>query len=166
MNPLAMGSRGEERDSPRAWCLVLRGGLRRSYSGCCRRDVCALSRQSFEFPVSGHRGGKRQQLRTPSMRWRNGVWRFDDVVARTHDASGSDSDDNEDEADRAVGSTAPVTQREQYDVDWDDIDSARRPAMTRLRGSCTPHAKWWTHYGGGSCGGHETRRHCWCARVT
>ena len=82
------------------------------------------------------------------MRWRNGAWRFDDVVARTHDASGFDSDDNEDETDRAEGSTAPITQREQYDVDWDDIDSARRPAMEAARLLYTARqmvdtSRWW-----------------------
>ena len=50
-------------------------------------------------------------------RWRNGAWRFDDVVPRTHDASGFDSDNAEGEADRATGSTAPITKRGQYDVD-------------------------------------------------
>jgi hypothetical protein len=60
---------------------------------------------------------QRQQWRTPSMRWRNGAWRFDGVIVRTDDASGFDSDDDEDEADRAVGSTSSITQREQYNVD-------------------------------------------------
>ena len=64
------------------------------------------------------------------------------MVARTHDASGFDSDDNEDEIDRAVDPTTSITQREQYDVDWDDIDSARPvDRRWRRRGSCTPHAK-------------------------
>ena len=72
---------------------------------------------------------ERQQWRAPSVRWRNGAWRFDDVVPRTHDASGFDSDGDEDEADRATRSTASITKRDQYDVDSDDIDSARRPVM-------------------------------------
>ena len=67
------------------------------------------------------------------MRWRSGAWRFDAVIARTYDASGFDSDDDEDDSDREVGSVASVTQREQYDVDWDDIDSAHRPAMEAAR---------------------------------
>ena len=33
--------------------------------------------------------------RAPSMRWRSGAWRFDDVIPRTHDASAFDSDDDE-----------------------------------------------------------------------
>lgn len=61
--------------------------------------------------------------------WCNGAWRFDDVVPRTHDASGFGSDDDEGDADRATGSTASITKRDQYDADWDDIDSAHRPAM-------------------------------------
>ena len=82
------------------------------------------------------------------MRWRNGAWRFGDVVARTHDTSGFDSDDNEDEADCAVGSTTPITQREQYDVDWGDIVSARRPAIEAARFMHTARqmmdaSRWW-----------------------
>jgi len=63
------------------------------------------------------------------VRWRNGAWRFDAVVPRTHDASGFDLDDDEGDADRATVSTASITKRDQYDFDWDDIDSAHRPAM-------------------------------------
>ena len=76
---------------------------------------------------------QRQQWRAPSVRWRDGAWRFDDVVTRTHDASGFDSDDDEDKADQAIGSTASITKRDQYDVDWDGIDSARRLAMEAAR---------------------------------
>ena len=60
---------------------------------------------------------QRQQWRAPSMHWRNGAWRFVDVVARTHDASGFDSDDDEGEARRAVDTTATITKRDQYGVD-------------------------------------------------
>ena len=60
---------------------------------------------------------QRQRWRAPSMRWRYGAWRFDDVVARTHDASGFDSDDDEGESGRAVDSTASITKRDQHDVD-------------------------------------------------
>ena len=63
------------------------------------------------------------------MRWRSGAWRFDDVIPRTHDASAFDSDDDEADAERVQGSTAPITKRDQYDVDWDDIDSAQRPEV-------------------------------------
>ena len=78
--------------------------------------------------------GQRQHWRAPSVRLRNGAWRFGDVVARTHDdASGFGSDDDEGEADRAIRSTASIANRDQYDVDWDDIDSARRPAMEAAR---------------------------------
>ena len=52
---------------------------------------------------------------------------------RTQDASGFDSDGDEGDADRATGSTASLTKRDQYGVDWDDIDSARRPAMEAAR---------------------------------
>ena len=68
------------------------------------------------------------------------MWRFDDVIARTHDASGFDTDDDEDEADRAVGSTAPITQRDRHDVDWTTL-TALVDRQWRLRGSCTPHVK-------------------------
>ena len=66
----------------------------------------------------------------------------------THDASVFDSDDNEDEADGAMGSATSITQREQYDVDWDDIDSARRPAMNAAKLMHTARqmvdtARWW-----------------------
>ena len=67
------------------------------------------------------------------MRWRSGAWWFDDVTPRTHDASSFDSDDDEGDAERATGSTAPITKREQYDVDWGDIDSAQRPEMEAAR---------------------------------
>ena len=67
------------------------------------------------------------------MRWRNDAWRFDDVATRTHDARGFDSDDDEGEADQAIGSTLSITKRDQYDADWDDIDSARRPTMEAAR---------------------------------
>jgi hypothetical protein len=75
------------------------------------------------------------------VRWRNGAWRFVDVVPRTHDASGFDSDDDEGEADRAIGSTPSIAKHDQYDADWDDIDSARRSAMEAAP-SCTPRARW------------------------
>ena len=82
------------------------------------------------------------------MRWRNGAWRFDDVVPRTHDASGFDLDDDEGGADRATVSTASITKRDQYDFDWDDIDSAHRPAMEAERLMNTARrmvdaARWW-----------------------
>ena len=67
------------------------------------------------------------------MRWRGGAWRFDDVIPRTHDASGFDSDDDEADAERVIGPTASIAKRDQYDVDWDDIDSAQRPAMEAER---------------------------------
>ena len=41
---------------------------------------------------------QKQQWRAPSVRWRSGAWRFDDVIPHTHDASGFDSDDDEDDA--------------------------------------------------------------------
>ena len=91
---------------------------------------------------------QRQQWRAPSMRWRDGAWRFDDVVTHTHDASGFDSDDDEDEADQAIGSTASITKRDQHDVDWDDIDSARRLTMEAARLMHTARqmvdtSRWW-----------------------
>ena len=76
---------------------------------------------------------QRQRWRAPSMRWHGGAWRFGDVVPRTHDASDFDSDDDEGDADRATGSAASVTKRDQYVVDWDDIVSAHRPAMEAAR---------------------------------
>ena len=79
---------------------------------------------------------QRQQWRAPSMRWRSGAWRFGDVIARTHDASEFDTDDDEDEADRAVGSTASITQSDRYDADWDDTNSSHRPGD----GGCGAHA--------------------------
>jgi hypothetical protein len=82
------------------------------------------------------------------MRWYGGAWRFDDVAPRTHDASDFDSDDDEGDADRATGSTVSVTKRNQYDVDWDDIDSAQRPAMEAARLMHTARqmvdtSRWW-----------------------
>ena len=89
-----------------------------------------------------------QHWRAPSMRWRSGAWRFDDVVPRTHDASGFDSDEDEGDADRATGSAASLTKRDQYGVDWDDIDSAQRPAMEAARLMHTARqmvdtSRWW-----------------------
>ena len=91
---------------------------------------------------------QRQQWRAPSMRWRSGAWRFGDVIARTHDASEFDTDDDEDEADRAVGSTASITQSDRYDADWDDTNSSHRPAMEAAGLMHTAHqmtntSRWW-----------------------
>ena len=49
---------------------------------------------------------------------------------------------------RATGSTAPITKREQYDADWDDIGSAHRPAMEAAWLMHTAHQmvdtpRWW-----------------------
>ena len=55
------------------------------------------------------------------------------MIPRTHDASAFDSDDDEAEAERVQGSTASITKRDQYDVDWDDIDSAQRPEVEAAR---------------------------------
>ena len=59
------------------------------------------------------------------MRWKGGVWRFDDVVPRTHDASEFDSDDDDGAPDQKQGSTSSITQHDRYDVDWDDIGGAK-----------------------------------------
>jgi len=67
------------------------------------------------------------------MRWRSGAWRFDDVVSRTHDASAFDSDDDEGVTERVQGSTSSITKNDQYDIDWDDIDGAQRPAVEAVR---------------------------------
>ena len=67
------------------------------------------------------------------MRWRDGAWRFGDVIARTHDASEFDTDDAEDEASCAVGLAASITQSDRYDIDWGDIGSSHRPAMEAAR---------------------------------
>ena len=84
------------------------------------------------------------------MRWRSGAWRFDDVVPRTHDASAFDSDDSEGGAERVQGSTSSITKRDQYDIDWDDIDDAQQPAVAveAARFLYTAHrmvdtSRWW-----------------------
>ena len=74
---------------------------------------------------------QKQHWRAPSMRWKRGAWRFDDVIPRTHDASSFDSDDDEGDAERATGSTASITQRDQYDVDWGDIPVVAK-IMTKI----------------------------------
>ena len=76
---------------------------------------------------------QQKRWRAPSMRWRSGAWRFDDVVLRTYDASAFDSDDDEGDAERVQGSTPSITKRNQYDIDWDDIDGAQRPAVEAAR---------------------------------
>ena len=76
---------------------------------------------------------QQQRWRAPSMRWRSGAWRFGDVIPRTHDASAFDSDDDEGGAERVQGSTSPITKHDQYDIDWDDIDGAQRPAVEAAR---------------------------------
>ena len=86
--------------------------------------------------------------RAPSMRWRSGASRFDDVVPRTHDSGGFDSDEDEGDADRTTGSTTSLTKRDQYGVDWDDIDYAQRPAMEAARLMHTARhmvdmSRWW-----------------------
>ena len=70
------------------------------------------------------------------------------MTPRTHDASGFDSDDDQDDAERATGSTASITKRDQYDIDWDDIDSAQRSAMEAARLMHTARqmvdtSRWW-----------------------
>ena len=73
---------------------------------------------------------ERQRWRAPSMRWKGGAWRFDDVVPRMHDASEFDSDDDDDGApDRKQGLASSITQHDRYDVDWDDIDGAQSPTV-------------------------------------
>jgi len=67
------------------------------------------------------------------MRWKGGAWRFGDVIPRTHDASGFDSDDDDGTPDRKQGSASSITQRDQYDVDWDDIDGAQSPTAEAAR---------------------------------
>ena len=67
------------------------------------------------------------------MRWRDGAWRFDDVIARTRDASEFDTNDAENEANRAVGLAASITQSDRYGVVWDNIGSSHRPAMEAAR---------------------------------
>ena len=67
------------------------------------------------------------------MRWRSGAWRFDDVVPRTHDASALDSNDDDGAAERVQGSTSSITQNDQCNIDWDEIDGAQRPAMEAAR---------------------------------
>ena len=76
---------------------------------------------------------QKQRWRAPSMRWRSGAWRFDDVIPRTHDANTFDSDDDEGGAERVQGSTSSITKHDQYDIDWDDIDGAQRPAVKAER---------------------------------
>ena len=55
------------------------------------------------------------------------------MVPRTHDASGFDSDDDDGAPDRKQGSASPITQRDRYDVDWDDIDGAQSPTVEAAR---------------------------------
>ena len=82
------------------------------------------------------------------MRWKGGAWRFGDVIPRTHDASGFGSDDDDGAPDRKQGPTSPITQRDQYDVDWDDIDGAQSPTVAAERMLHTARqmvdtSRWW-----------------------
>ena len=113
------------------------------------RAVVRCWSHSNDGRIAAAEQDQRQQWRALSIRWRNGAWRFGDVVARTHDASGFGSDDDEGEADRAIGLTASITKRDQYGADWDDIDSARQPAIEAARLMHAPRARWQIRHGGG-----------------
>ena len=91
--------------------------------------ICANPHTRPENPWVTFEAAVRSAAATALGRWRSGVWRFDDVVRSTHDASAFDSDDDDGAADRVQGSTSSITQNDQYDIDWGDIGGAQRPAM-------------------------------------
>ena len=120
--------------------------VRRRWLQAVRRDVSKYVKDAtvarivvrcWSHTNDGHiaaaRLDEKQRWRAPTMRWKGGAWRFDDVVKRTHDASGFDSDDDDGAPDRQRGSTSSITQRDQYDVDWDDINDAQTPTMEAAR---------------------------------
>ena len=120
--------------------------VRRRWLQDVRRDVAKYVKDAtvariivrcWSHTSDGHiaaaRLDEQQRWRAPSMRWKGGAWRFDDVIPRTHDASGFDSDDDDGAPDRKQGSTSSITQSDKYDVDWDDIDGAQSPAVEAAR---------------------------------
>ena len=120
--------------------------VRRRWLQAVRRDVAkyvkdaAVARiivRCWSHTSDGHiaaaRLDEKQRWRAPSMRWKGGAWRFDDVIPRTHDASGFDSDDDDGAPNRRQGSTSSITQSDRDDVDWDDIDGAQSPAVEAAR---------------------------------
>ena len=120
--------------------------VRRRWLQAVRRDVSKYVKDAtvarivvrcWSHTNDGHiaaaRLDEKQRWRAPTMRWKGGAWRFDDVVKRTHDASGFDSDDDDGAPDRQRGSTSSITQRDQYDIDWDDINDAQTPTMEAAR---------------------------------
>ena len=87
--------------------------MRRRWLQAVRRDIAshvkdaAVARiivrcwtHTNDGQIAAAQQDQRQRWRAPSMRWKGGAWRFDDVVLCTHDASAFDSDDDDGVPDR------------------------------------------------------------------
>ena len=120
--------------------------VRRRWLQAVRRDVSTYVKDAavvriivrcWSHTSDGHIAAARldenQRWRVPSMRWKGGAWRFDDVIRRTHDAGDFDTDGDDEAPNRKRASTSSITQNDQYDVDWDDINVAQSPTVEAAR---------------------------------
>ena len=85
--------------------------VRRRWRQAVRRDIAAHIKDvaiariivrcwthTSDGCIAAAEQDQKQRYRAPSMRWRSGAWRSDDVILRAHDASAFDSDDDEGDA--------------------------------------------------------------------
>ena len=120
--------------------------VRRRWLQAVRRDVSKYVKDAtvarivvrcWSHTNDGHiaaaRLDEKQRWRAPTMRWKVGALRFEDIDQSSHDALGFESDDADAAPDRQRGSTSSITQRDQYDIDWDDINDAQTPTMEAAR---------------------------------
>ena len=124
----------EETNVRRRWLQAVRRGIAAHIKDVAiARIVVRCWTHTNDGRIEAAEQDQKQRWHAPSVRWRGGACRFDDVIPRRHDTSGFDSDDDEADAERVKGSTASIAKRDQYDVDRDGIDSAQRPAMEAAR---------------------------------
>ena len=124
----------EETDVRRRWLQAVRRNIAVYIKDAAiARIVVRCWTHTSDGCIAAAEQDQKQRWRAPSMRWRSGAWRFDDVIPRTHDASAFDSDDDEGGAERVQGSTSSITKHDQCDIDRDEIDGAQRPAVEAAR---------------------------------
>ena len=124
----------EETSVRRRWLQAVRRNIAAHIKDAAiARIVVRCWTHTNDGHIAAAQQDQQQHWRAPSMRWRGGALRFDDVVPRTHDASAFDSDDDEGVAERVQGSTSSITKNDQYDIEWDDIDGAQQPAVEAAR---------------------------------
>ena len=108
----------EETNVRRRWLYAVRRGIAAHIKdvAIARIVVRCWTHTNVGGQIEAAEQDQKKRWHAPSMRWRGGAWWFDDVIPRTHDASGFDSDDDDADAERVTGSTASIATRDQYDV--------------------------------------------------